>query len=114
MSVFYKYSRAEQAVVNTICESYLQGVSSRKMKKVLAMIDVDVSKSTVRRIWMKMSGNSFPGHLEEPRTFFVDATYVRVLEMDMYVAKAMYTAMAINAEGDKEIVGPFPRTSGSK
>ncbi|MCD1296384.1 IS256 family transposase [Methanocella sp. CWC-04] len=107
-SVFGRYSRAEKAIVNTISESYLQGVSTRKMKKVLSMLDVEVSKSTVSRILEELD-EDIREFLERPLGVtpyvFVDATYVKIRDNGRYVTKPLFTAMGVNSEGYKEILG---------
>ncbi|WP_128859930.1 IS256 family transposase [Methanocella paludicola] len=107
-SVFARYSRAEQAIVNTICESYLQGISTRKMKNVLSLLDVDVSRSTVSRITKELD-EAVHEFLSRPLGvmpyIYVDATYIKVRDHGMYLSKAVYTAMGINEEGYKEMIG---------
>jgi transposase-like protein len=49
-SVFDKYDSAEKSIIVTICLNYAQGISTRKMKIVLAELGVEVSKSAVSRI----------------------------------------------------------------
>jgi putative transposase len=106
-TLFDKYSRAEQAVVNVISESYLDGVSTRKMKKVLAKLGVEVSKSTVSRISEELD-EAVKQFLGRPLCgtpyVFVDATYIKVRCDGMYVTKPVFIAMGVNQEGFKEIL----------
>lgn len=106
-AMFDKYSRAEKAVVNVISESYLEGVSTRKMKKVLATLGIDVSKSSVSRISEELD-ESVRQFLSRPigstPYLFVDATYVKVRCNGMYVSKPVFIAMGVNSDGYKEIL----------
>ncbi len=105
--LFDKYSRAEKAVVNVISESYLEGVSTRKMKKVLATLGVEVSKSGVSRISAELD-EGVKQFLERPLGgtpyLFVDATYLKVRCNGMYVTKPVFIAMGVNSQGYKEIL----------
>jgi putative transposase len=105
--LFDKYSRAEKAVVNVISESYLEGVSTRKMKKVLATLGVEVSKSSVSRISEELD-DGVKQFLSRPlagmQYLFVDATYIKVRSNGMYVTKPVFIAMGVNNGGYKEIL----------
>jgi len=49
--VFDRYSRVEKALVNAVIESYLQGVSTRRIKDIVSQLGiVDLSASSVSRI----------------------------------------------------------------
>ncbi|MDI6720602.1 MAG: transposase, partial [Methanomicrobiales archaeon] len=49
--VFERYSRVEKALENAIIESYLQGVSTRKIQEIVSHLGVDrISPSAVSRI----------------------------------------------------------------
>jgi len=46
--VFDKFSRDEKALINTIAESYLQGVSTRKIQNIVSQLGLDqLSPSSV-------------------------------------------------------------------
>lgn len=106
-SLFGKYSRSEKAVVNVISESYLDGVSTRKMKKVLSKLGVEVSKSTVSRISEELD-EGVKQFLGRPLCgmpyLFVDATYIKVRSNGMYATKPVFIAMGVNQDGYKEIL----------
>lgn len=109
-SIFDKYDRAEKAIVATICLNYTHGISTRKMKKVLAELGVTVSKSAVSRICeeLDIAVQEFLNRpLDVTPYLFVDATYVRVLDFEMkrYVTKPVFVAMGVNHEGYREILG---------
>ncbi|MDI6720729.1 MAG: transposase, partial [Methanomicrobiales archaeon] len=49
--VFERYTRVEKALENAIIESYLQGVSTRKIREIVSHLGVDrISPSAVSRI----------------------------------------------------------------
>ncbi|QCR18026.1 transposase, partial [Methanosarcina mazei] len=49
--IFEKYSRVEQSILSAVAESYLQGVSTRRVNKVMAALGVEgISASSVSRI----------------------------------------------------------------
>jgi putative transposase len=49
--VFERYSRVEKALINAIIESYLQGVSTRKVQDIVSQLGIDqLSASSVSRI----------------------------------------------------------------
>ncbi len=49
--VFDRYSRVEKALVNAVIESYLQGVSTRRIQDIVSRLGIeDLSASTVSRI----------------------------------------------------------------
>ena len=49
--VFQKYSRVEKAILTAVTESYLQGVSTRRVEKIMTALGVEeISASSVSRI----------------------------------------------------------------
>jgi transposase-like protein len=49
--VFDRYSRVEKALINAVIESYLQGVSTRRIKDIVSRLGIeDLSASSVSRI----------------------------------------------------------------
>ena len=49
--VFDRYSRVEKALINAIVESYLQGVSTRRIQDIVSRLGIDeLSASSVSRI----------------------------------------------------------------
>jgi len=49
--VFDRYSRVEKAILTAVSESYLQGVSTRRMKKIMIALGVgEISATYVSRI----------------------------------------------------------------
>ena len=59
--VFERYQRSEKALVSSIIEMYVQGVSTRKVKKVAEQLcGYRFSASTVSRLNRKLDGNNWP------------------------------------------------------
>ncbi|MCS3924966.1 IS256 family transposase [Methanosalsum natronophilum] len=108
--VFDKYSRTEKAIENAIVESYIQGVSTRKVEKIIAQLGVEnISRSRVSRIAQELDEkvNEF---LNKPiesqmRYLFVDATYFKIREGVRYLNKPMFIVAGVNEEGYREILG---------
>ena len=108
--VFEKYSRVETALLNAVAESYLQGVSTRRMKKIMTSLGVgEISAFSVSRITKELDENvkeflSKPIEHEIPY-LLVDATYFKVREGLHYVNKALFVAAGRRDDGHREILG---------
>ena len=108
--VFDKYSRTEKAIENAIVESYIQGVSTRKVEKIIAQLGVEnISRSRVSRIAQELDEkvNEF---LNKPieshmKYLFVDATYFKIREGVRYLNKPMFIVAGVNEDGYREILG---------
>ena len=108
--VFERYSRVDKALGNIIRESYVCGVSTKKIQNVIRELDInDMSKSTISRIAGELDEEireflSRPIELEVPYVF-LDATYFKVRNGGRYINKAVFIAYGINSEGIREILG---------
>ena len=107
--VFDRYSRTEKALVNAIVESYLQGVSTRNVEKVISHLGVtQVSASYVSKVaqeldvkvteFMERSIDSYIPYL------FVDASYFKVRDGVKYVNKALLVVVGVRTDGFREIL----------
>lgn len=108
--VFDRYSRVEKALGNVIRESYINGVSTKKVGKIIAELGItDISPSTVSRIAGELDEeiNAFLTRPIEKNVpyLFVDATYFMVRNGGRYLNKAVFIAVGINTDGNREIVG---------
>src|SRR5271157_854280 len=55
--VFDRYSRVEKSLINAVIESYLQGVSTRRVQDIVSRLGVeDLSASSVSRISRELDG----------------------------------------------------------
>lgn len=108
--VFDKYSRTEKALLNAIVESYLQGVSTRKIKEIVSHLGVDqISAMTVSRIAQELDEQveqflKRPLDCEFPYVF-VDASYFKVRDCGSYINKALLIVIGVRDDGFREILG---------
>jgi putative transposase len=108
--VFDRYARVEQAVLNMVLESYLQGVSTRRIQEVVKHLGVeDLSRSTVSRIASELDlkvGEFLNRSLESPiHIMYVDATYFKVRCNERYVNKALFVVAGVRSDGFLEVLG---------
>ena len=108
--VFDNYKRSEAALVASMAEMVVTGVSTRKVAKVVeTLCGTSFSKSTVSEVCKDMDKaveefRSRP--LPDPYPFLlVDATYFKVRENHRVVSKAFMVACATNMQGKREIIG---------
>lgn len=108
--VFGKYSRVEKALVNAIAESYLQGVSTRKVQAIISHLGIDqLSPSSVSRIAQDLD-EQVKAFLNRPieQAFpylFVDASYFKVRDGPRYISKALLVTAGVRDDGYREILG---------
>jgi transposase-like protein len=108
--VFDRYSRVEQAVLNMVLESYLQGVSTRRIREVIKHLGIeDLSRSAVSRIAGELDlkvGEFLGRSLELPiHVMYVDATYFKVRCNERYVNKALFIVAGVRSDGLLEVLG---------
>ena len=108
--VFGKYAWVEKALVNAIAESYLQGVSTRKVEAIIAYLGIDpLSPSSVSRIAQDLDREvhkflSRP--IERPFPYlFLDASYYTVRDCPRYVSKALLVTAGVREDGYREVLG---------
>ncbi len=108
--IFEKYSRVEQSILSAVAESYLQGVSTRRVNKVMAALGVEgISASSVSRITKELDEKvseflSKPIEHEIPY-LFIDATYLKVRDGLHYENKALFIVAGVRDDGYREILG---------
>jgi transposase-like protein len=108
--VFDRYSRVEKALINAVIESYLQGVSTRKVQDIVSQFGIeDLSASSVSRISKELDakvGEFLKRPIEHPIPYlFVDASYFKVRTDSRYVTKAFLIVTGIRDDGYREILG---------
>jgi len=107
--VFERYSRTEKTLESAILESYLQGVSTRKIQDIVAHLGVEnISASYVSKIAAELDQNV---HLLLSRPIetyipylFVDASYFKIRDGVRYVNKALLVIAGIRCDGFREIL----------
>lgn len=108
--LFDNYRRNEQALITTMMEMVVQGVSTRSVKKVTEdLCGESFSKSTVSEICKELDVpvKEFRARLlPESYPFLIaDAMYIKVREDHRVRSKALYIAIGINSSGHKEVLG---------
>ncbi len=108
--IFENYERCEAALVTTMAEMVVSGVSTAKVGRVMETIcNKNFSKQTVSEACKELDKP-----VEEFRNrsinteypfLIVDATYLKVRENHRIVSKAFFVAMALTPNGRKEILG---------
>jgi transposase-like protein len=108
--VFDNYCRSEAALIVTMAEMVVNGVSTRKVSKVMEMLcGKTYSKSTVSEA-CKVLDAQVKEFRERTLTgeypfLILDATYFKVREQGRVISKAFMTALATDGEGHREIIG---------
>jgi transposase-like protein len=108
--VFDRYSRVEKALINAVIESYLQGVSTRKVQDIVSQFGLEnLSASSVSRISKELDAKVeefLKRPIEHPIPYlFVDASYFKVRTDSRYVTKAFLVVTGIRDDGYREILG---------
>lgn len=108
--IFDKYSRVERALINAIAESYLQGVSTRRIQEIVAHLGLDqLSPSSVSRISKELDekvDEFLKRPIEHPIPYiYVDASYFKVRDSGKYVTKALLIITGVRDNGYREILG---------
>ena len=101
---------SEKALAAVIQEAYVQGISTRSVDDLVkAMGMTGISKSQVSRLCEEIDErvNAF---LDRPLEgdwpyLWIDATYVKVRQSGRIVSVAAIIAVAVNAEGRREVLG---------
>lgn len=108
--IFDNYQRSEAALIASMAEMVVNGVSTRKVALVVEKLcGASISKSAVSELCKDLdaSVNDFKSRpLEEHYPFVtLDATYFKVRENSKIISKAFMIAYGINSRGHREVVG---------
>jgi len=108
--VFERYQRSEKALVSTLSEMYIQGVSTRKVKAVTEeLCGHAFSASTVSEINKKLDkelARFSSRRLEVDYPYLIlDAKYEKVRVDGVIQSQAVLVAIGINWEGRREVLG---------
>lgn len=108
--IFENYSRSEAALISCMVEMVLNGVSTRKVSKVVeTLCGTSYSKSTVSELCKELDQK-----VKEFRTrpitgeypfLTIDATYFKARENHRIISKALMIAYATDDQGHREILG---------
>lgn len=109
-TMFQRYQRSEQALVLTMLEMVINGVSTRKIENITRELCGETfSKATVSELCKSLDpavkefssrplNNTFP-------FLVVDAMYIKVRDNHKIVSKSLLIAIGINSDGVREILG---------
>ncbi len=109
-ALFENYQRNEQALISTMMEMVVQGVSTRNVQKVTEELCGETfSKSTVSEICKELDipvkqfkDRLIPDHYP---FIIVDAIYLKAREDHRIRSKALFVAIGVNNTGHKEVIG---------
>ena len=108
--IFENYSRSEAALIGSMAEMVVNGVSTRKVTGIVeTLCGKSISKSSVSELCKDLS-LAVKEFRERPLTegypfLVVDATYFKVREKHRIVSKALMIAVGTGSQGKREIVG---------
>jgi putative transposase len=104
-------TRAERALVAVVQEAYVQGVSTRRVDDLVKALGMTgISKSQVSRLCQgldaeverfrtrRLDGGPYP-------YLWLDATFLKVREDGRVASQAVVVATAVNAAGQREVLG---------
>jgi putative transposase len=108
--LFQRYQRSEKALVGTLAEMYVQGVSTRKVKAVTeALCGHGFSASAISAINKSLDEVLLAfaeRRLSEPLPYLIlDARYEKVREAGIILSQAVLVAVAVDGEGRRQIIG---------
>ncbi len=108
--IFERYQRHEKALIASMLEMYIRGVSTRKVTKIVEeLCGKSVSKSFISSLTSQLD--------DQVQTFlnkkfevnypflFSDVLYIKVRENQRVVSKAFHCVLGINCEGGREVLG---------
>lgn len=110
--LFERYQRSEKALVLAVVQMYLQGVSTRKVKKVVeALCGLDISRSQVSVLTKRLQEETEAWRtrtLEGSYPYLVaDARYEKVRHGGHVVSKAVLVVVGVSEKGSREILGTW-------
>jgi len=108
--VFDRYSRIDKALINAVAESYIQGVSTRKIQDIVSHLGLDqLSPPSISRISKELDDkiNEFLNRPIEKKIkyLFVDASYFKVRVESRYVNRAFLVITGLREDSYREILG---------
>ena len=109
--VFENYQRSEAALIATMVQMVVMGVSSRKVERVVeTLCGTSFSKSTVSELCKKLDKDielfkRRPLDFQEAPFLMLDATYFKAREDHRIRSKAFLVALAFKPDGGREVVG---------
>ena len=108
--IFENYCRSEAALIASMAEMVVNGVSTRKVSKVVeTLCGLSISKSAVSELCKDLDEAvaEFKNRplIDHYPFVVIDATYFKVREDHRIISKAFMIAYATNSEGYRDIIG---------
>jgi len=108
--LFERYQRSEQALVATLAEMYVQGVSTRKVKTITEeLCGHSFSASAISAINKRLDESlaAFARRpLQEPFVYLIlDARYEKVREAGVVASQAVLIAVGVDGDGYRQVLG---------
>src|SRR5438034_3596982 len=102
--------RAEKALVAVVQEAYVQGISTRRVDDLVQALGMQgISKSQVSRMCAELDKDVArfrTRKLEGPYPYvWLDGTFVKVREHGRVISQAIVIAIAVTANGEREVLG---------
>lgn len=109
--MFTRYQRSEQALILSLMEMVVNGVSTRKVTQITEeLCGTEFSKSTVSELCKRLdpivtSWNTRPLSDREYPFVLVDALYLKVREDGRVRSRGAMVAIGVNSDGYREVLG---------
>ncbi len=107
--LFNRYQRSEKALVLTLMEMYIKGISTRKVSDITEKLcGISFSSTTISALTSKLDGEislwkSRPIKKEYPY-LFIDTTYIRSRVEGAVISQGASVVVGIDKEGYREIL----------
>ena len=111
LTVFERYQRNEKALLASMLEMYVSGISTRKVSKIVEeLCGKSVSKSFVSSLTKQLDPmvNEWQNRsLSETNYPFLmtDVLYIKIREDNRVLSKSFHIAIGITKDGEREIIG---------
>lgn len=110
-TVFERYQRNEKALLASMLEMYISGVSTRKVSQIVEeLCGKAVSKSFVSSLTAQLDlmVSEWQNRSLSDRKFpyiMTDVIYIKIRENHRVVSKSCHIAIGISEDGEREIIG---------
>jgi len=100
----------DKALVSVIQEAYINGVSTRKVDNIVESMGISIDKSKVSRLCKEISDivEEFRNRRLDKKEYpyiWIDATFPKVREGGRVCSMALGIAIAVNSNGEREVLG---------